>query len=225
MSCSVLIVTTNPADLAAHERAFIEAGFFVTAASSFEEARRRVDAYMPDVLVAALRLGDFNGLHLATVTRMSKTRPTTVVMGEVDTDSEADAIATGSHFLVRPAAAELVGLVRRMRKTPAPVRRSRRVRVEGQIPIRVGTTTGRLMDVSPEGLRLTLCLSHEPSDAQAMRVSVGDDVFDLRGMRRWTRPASDGMECGLLLGDRPSQAETAWQRFVVDCRLNDRPAS
>jgi DNA-binding response OmpR family regulator len=115
MSCAVLIVTTNALALAAYERAFIEAGCATAVASSFEEARHWVDACVPDVLVAALRLGEFNGLHLAVVVRMAKDDATTVVLGDRDTDAEADVVATGSHFLRRPSAAELVGLVFRLR--------------------------------------------------------------------------------------------------------------
>jgi len=40
------------------------AGYDTIAAASFEEARQVLDKNAPDLLIANLRLGEFNGLHL-----------------------------------------------------------------------------------------------------------------------------------------------------------------
>ncbi len=45
------------------------AGYTTREADSFEEARRQLGDDPPDVLVAGLRLGAFNGLHLAITAR------------------------------------------------------------------------------------------------------------------------------------------------------------
>jgi DNA-binding NtrC family response regulator len=41
-----------------------DAGYAIREAATFEEARRLLQTMPPDVLVAGLRLGAFNGLHL-----------------------------------------------------------------------------------------------------------------------------------------------------------------
>ena len=41
-----------------------EAGYGVTATADFQEAKRLLDAHGPDLLIADVRLGPFNGLHL-----------------------------------------------------------------------------------------------------------------------------------------------------------------
>jgi CheY-like chemotaxis protein len=213
MTCSVLLVTRNQADLSTYQQALQEVGFSVTAASSFEEARPRIDACAPDILVAALRLGEFNGLHLAIVTRMARASATTVILGD-PWSSEADVRATGSSYLLRPSVAELTGLVLRMSNPSAPVRRSRRILVGGGVEVVAGAATGRLLDISDEGLRLEVSSPQEHSVARMMHLSNAGAPIEVTADRVWARQTKGGTECGLRVhGDDPSR-ETAWRRTV-----------
>jgi DNA-binding NarL/FixJ family response regulator len=64
---SVLIVDVDPARLARIEREASQAGICLLAAMSFRGARVQIRRSCPDVLVAAVRLEAYNGLHLAAI--------------------------------------------------------------------------------------------------------------------------------------------------------------
>jgi CheY-like chemotaxis protein len=222
MCCSVLVVTTNAADRVRYHNAFTDAGCSVTSAESFADARRQVNASVPDVLVAALRLGDFNGLHLAIVTRMAKGKATTVVLGDAESDSEPDVVATGSHYLLRPSVAELTGLVFRLRNAEAEPRRSRRIPVLGWVPVLVDSTVGRLLNVSNEGLAVELSGPHAYPIAATMYVSLAPDLLDVAAARSWTRPTTQGTVCGLRLAGESAREESDWYDWVAQFRQSAR---
>lgn len=64
MAYRVLIANENLSDRTRLSELLTSAGYDATAAPSFEDARLLVGAHPPDLLIAQLRLGAFNGLHL-----------------------------------------------------------------------------------------------------------------------------------------------------------------
>jgi DNA-binding response OmpR family regulator len=113
-SC-VLLVATDPRELNGYERALHGAGCAVASATSFAVARKLIDQGRHDVLITALRLGDFNGLHLAIISRAKYPTTPTVVIGDPDSGVEADTAAIGAQGLVRPVSPEeLTGFVQRL---------------------------------------------------------------------------------------------------------------
>jgi PleD family two-component response regulator len=60
----VLVANENPVQLGVLTKLLASAGYDAVPASTFEEARTELDATPPDLLIAHLRLGAFNGLHL-----------------------------------------------------------------------------------------------------------------------------------------------------------------
>jgi DNA-binding response OmpR family regulator len=100
---SLLVVEPSIDELLALVATLSRAGFNVTAAQSFEEARPYLAARPPWVLVTALRLGIYNGLHL--VVRGKAVRPdmATLVMSTIpDLVLQSEADALGATFLVKP---------------------------------------------------------------------------------------------------------------------------
>jgi DNA-binding response OmpR family regulator len=100
---SLLVVEPSIDELLALVTTLSRAGFNVTAAQSFEEARPYLAARPPWVLVTALRLGIYNGLHL--VVRGKAVRPdmAALVMSQTpDLVLQAEADALGATFLVKP---------------------------------------------------------------------------------------------------------------------------
>ena len=67
--CAVLIVDVDSARLACLERHARAAGLVVSTANGFAAARREIRSSPPDVLISALPLAAYNGLHLAIVAR------------------------------------------------------------------------------------------------------------------------------------------------------------
>ena len=76
---SVLIVDSHASVLAKTIAAFAQAGYAAMGASTFQAAKRLLHNHPPDVLIADLRLGAFNGLHLAVLGRRNNPTMTTIV--------------------------------------------------------------------------------------------------------------------------------------------------
>ena len=64
MSNRVLIVDCDSAAAAATAQLLTGAGYLLDVSDSFEDAIRQVARRCPDLLVTAVRLGQFNGFHL-----------------------------------------------------------------------------------------------------------------------------------------------------------------
>src|SRR5438093_734469 len=69
-SVSVVIVNPDEATAAEHAHELYLAGYSTIAATSFPEVRELLSIYQPKALISTVRLGDYNGVHLAIVTRM-----------------------------------------------------------------------------------------------------------------------------------------------------------
>jgi DNA-binding response OmpR family regulator len=74
-----ILVVEPDADLRTRQAvALSRAGHRVTGAASFESARQALKSEAPDVLITAVRLGAFNGLHL--IMRARAAHPTLVAI-------------------------------------------------------------------------------------------------------------------------------------------------
>jgi two-component system response regulator GlrR len=64
MSYRILLVEPDSRSSAATEQALSAAGYPTVSVRDFNDATRRLAVERPDLLVTAVRLGEFNGLHL-----------------------------------------------------------------------------------------------------------------------------------------------------------------
>jgi DNA-binding response OmpR family regulator len=128
------------------------AGFTVTLADSFMGGKRLLDTLRPLVLVTEVRLGAYNGIHLAMRCRTIQPRVTVIVTSRFhDPVLEHEIEAIGATFVPKPCGAEdlLAAIYRTALRVPAadgtlePVRPPFERRRED----RRGTTSGV---VSPE---------------------------------------------------------------------------
>jgi DNA-binding response OmpR family regulator len=100
---TALIVEPVLADAVAVASTLTAHRFQVTIASTFANAKERLNVRPPEVLVADIRLGEYNGLQL--VLRAKSQRPSTaaIVTSEVhDPVLQADAEALGATFVLKP---------------------------------------------------------------------------------------------------------------------------
>lgn len=125
---SVLVVEPTLAELLPLVSTLSRAGFHVSAAQTFQQARSLLTSQQPSILVTALRLGAYNGLHL--VLRGKAIRPemaALVLSTEADVVLQAEAEAMGATFIVKPITErELLAAVGQtfFRRDPSsPVRR------------------------------------------------------------------------------------------------------
>jgi len=96
----VLVVDDSPAYLAACVGVLTDDGHEVVGVGSFEEGRRSLAHDRFDGLIADVRLGAYNGLHL--IILAPATTLTIAISAFVDDVLRRDAEQVGARFLVKP---------------------------------------------------------------------------------------------------------------------------
>jgi DNA-binding NtrC family response regulator len=113
----MLVVDDDTSLLEVLQRAFQNAGVEVVAHSTFEGARRALHDDTFDAVVTDVRLGAFNGLQLAVISRDAHPDTQVIVFSGFDDPvlrSEAERV--GATYVVKPVTTEkLLELVRRPR--------------------------------------------------------------------------------------------------------------
>ena len=102
MRATVLIVNPDAAALARQVADVQEAGFGVIGVSAFVDARALLKARRPDVLLTTLRIGAYNGIHLAMLARMMHGPVPTIITGEADVVLQGEAERAGATWLEAP---------------------------------------------------------------------------------------------------------------------------
>jgi DNA-binding response OmpR family regulator len=148
-----------------------DAGYSVVTAGSFQEARGILRDAPPDLLIADVRLGSFNGLQLVINHRV----PAIVITGYADTVLEAEARRVGAEYLVKPFNPDqLLAIVReKLGHTPsefAVPRRWARKAVAGLIA-QVDDKPARVVDVSYGGVKLEIRDGNAPPDSFQLRLA------------------------------------------------------
>jgi DNA-binding response OmpR family regulator len=115
MPYSVMVVDQHPLILARLVEPLREAGYDVVGATTFEAAKQGLANHPPHLLIAASRLGLFNGLHLIVRARMDHPEMAAIITAHAkDPVLEAEASTYGASCVVAPeTSAELLALVSR----------------------------------------------------------------------------------------------------------------
>ena len=168
------------------------AGYDVVTAGTFPEARRILRETSPDLLIADVRLGSFNGLQL--VISGPRRIPAIVITGYADAVLEAEARRGGAEYLVKPFDPEqLLSLIRhKLGSTPAPYavpRRWRRKPVTG-LTAQVGEQAAKIIDISYGGVK-----------------------FEIRPGESGTPPPSFELR---LPNEMSLQADLVWKNMLTD---------
>ena len=102
---SILIVESDGAELSRTVDAFNRRGYKATGVSTFQAAKHVLcRSPAPDVLIADVRLGRFNGLHLAVFAKRRNPKMTTIVSHEpVDSPLQSDADRLRVAFWPKPS--------------------------------------------------------------------------------------------------------------------------
>ena len=99
----ILIVDDNDAARTGLAKILERADFTVFAAATFIEGRNALTREEPDLLIADVRLGEYNGLQLALLFHAARpTGPILVVSGHDDPVIRKEAANIGATFLLKP---------------------------------------------------------------------------------------------------------------------------
>jgi hypothetical protein len=201
--------------------AFDHAGFGAVAVTSVPVARAVLERERPGALVASVRLGPFNGLHLAHVAAQLHDSLLKIVVGEADPVIEHEAEGAGAQFMTEPVEPPaLVALFGRMiGGGGSPPRRWRRVALGAGI---VATVNGRpvnVVDIGYGGLGLELS-GEDASLPQAFEVTLPAAPVTVIAEAVWQRTSGKRLRCGALVRELTAGAPSQW-RAVVDTHRAD----
>ncbi len=218
MAGRVLIVSPNIDSRNLMERWLRRAGFETECVSTFEAARPRLTATSPDVLVSAVQLGEFNGLHLAIVGRDRRPTLVAIVVGQPDTVLAREAAQHGATYLNEPATEE--GLLSRLTILLHEVGRHRRwprKHVAETVTAEWGEASARIVDLSYGGLRLEVADAgaKAPKLGSGVRVSLPDYGVSIDAALVWVERAPSGhLHCGASVDKLSPAVTTAWRQVV-----------
>ncbi|HMF98913.1 MAG TPA: response regulator [Vicinamibacterales bacterium] len=220
MSYRILLVDPSAASTAVAEHALVGAGYRAAAVSTFDQALRQIVLDCPDVLITAIRLAAFNGLHLVIRVRVEHADLPVVITGHAS-DFTADAERYGARFIPTPLdPEELLKNVAEMlagRQPLDPNSDRRWPRRPAGLLATVRNTTAHVVELSYGGIRLKMDASAAPGDPQPFDVRLPTVGMTVRAVPRWASPVDDHGEwwCGAELALHGADDARTW-RWLVD---------
>jgi DNA-binding response OmpR family regulator len=219
-----LVVSPSP-ELAGQVLAWLgRAGFTTVHVQEFLAARAALDSDPPDVLVTEVKLGAYNGLHLAIRLRTRDSKTQVILIGNADPVLEAEAERAGAAYLRTPAEEPaLLAAIGQLEPQYQATRRWPRKRVPA-LEALMDAVPVQVVDVSYEGLRFHVLEAEAAALPQAFVVSIPRHNVSCRAQRIWVSPSSgrDPTSCGAtLVGTDPADA-AAWRALVdsvPDCAM------
>jgi DNA-binding response OmpR family regulator len=152
-------VDDDPATRAGLRQLLERAGYEVLAAGTFAEGKLMLNRDAPDLIIADIRLGEYNGLQL--VVASPRPIPAIIITGYPDAVLEADARRLGAQYLCKPVSPPaLLALVRQSlalegaEAVSLRARRWERKKVTSELPVNADGEPARVLDISYGGLRL-----------------------------------------------------------------------
>jgi CheY-like chemotaxis protein len=219
MSYRILLVDPCDAHAAAAEHALVGAGYRAAAVSTFDQALRQVALDCPDVLIAAVRLAAFNGLHLVIRLRVDRAHLPVIITGHI-TDFTTDAARYGARFLQTPIdpvlLLESVAQVLAGRQPLDPNSERRWPRRPAGLPATVRDTAAHVVELSYGGLRLKMEAAAGAADPQPFDVRLPTLGMTVRAVPRWAHPVDECGEwwCGAELATAGVDAARTWRSLV-----------
>ncbi|MEO8256554.1 MAG: response regulator [Acidobacteriota bacterium] len=218
MSFRILLVEPDAALAIDIESALIGAGHRLAWVSTFEEATRQLTLECPDLLITAVRLGAFNGMHLLFRFRSDDPDVPVVVIGgpnDLTPDMRRHATRFLSPPIERAALIELVAglLLGRTPHDPQTLRRWPRKRA--QLRASIHRRDVRVVELSYGGLRLEMPAA--PADAVApIEIALPSLGMQVTALPRWSKPAEEGGTwwCGAEIALAGAEAASQWHRIV-----------
>jgi DNA-binding response OmpR family regulator len=212
----ILVVSRNYPQRDLVHRWLVSAGYQVELAADFDGARSRLDISSPDLLVADVKLGAYNGLHLAIWSRGRNLATKTLLIGEPDRVLQKEAERERAVYMTPPLTEQaFIAAVNGLLGSYNPARRSPRKRVA--LDAMVDGVLASVVDLSYEGLCLVL------KNAEALTLpaffTLHLPAYDVayRVQRVWlNRPSAVGgiLLCGASLPRLDTETAVLWKSLV-----------
>jgi CheY-like chemotaxis protein len=194
-----------------------EAGYQVTAAATYDAAKRLLALDSYDLLVTDVRLRGFNGLHLVMQSRSDYPDMAVMIVSGYDEPlMELEASRYNAEFVAKPVRpTEFLGKVAAALARVRRERRWPRKRVVGGFRVTAAGKPAAVVDVCYGGLRLEIAGgSSLPSQFDVEVAAIG---LHLQVEPVWAYPSPDNQStvCGAALASDSTPAARTW-RAIVD---------
>ena len=221
MAPLIILVNDDGQALGLLSAALSDRGYSVAAVRTFGDAKALLDSSTPDLLIADVRLGEYNGLQLAIFGREDHPDlPVIVTNATEDKIVEADAIRYGATFVADPQhnpafMVTVQGLVAARHATQRQSRHWSRRAVSSVVEVNAANVRAQILDVSYGGMRLAFAGAQEIP--QTFDITLPSADVTVKVNRVWTDdPATEGQwRCGAEL---VKPTERRWWRFVDTLR-------
>jgi DNA-binding response OmpR family regulator len=219
----ILVVDADLEALSTTESILEVAGYLATVTTSFAAAKQRMILAPPDLLIADVRLGAHNGLHLAHRARVWHQGMSAIITdGRPDPVLEEEAARIGATYMPKPLEApvlvETIGRLLANRPAEPGTEAMRQwSRKSAGVMAAFEDIPVTLADLSYGGLRLEI----PPKKADLLQRAGGrltiPSVGSIPVRVVWGRHAGEGGRswCGAeILNDAQQTKVRAWRRFV-----------
>jgi DNA-binding response OmpR family regulator len=193
---------------------FLEgSGYETVAVGTFEEATRQLRTSPPDLLIADVRLGPFNGLQL--VISSPQPIPSIIITGFADPVLEADAKRRGADYVLKPVSpSRLLELVAQKLSTQegrGTPRRWERKPVIGGLAASVEDEPARIVDISYGGVRFEIERKDENAIPALFKIQLPSAQLSVQARLVWKNLIGDQTWlCGAVL----AQSTPEWYGLV-----------
>lgn len=218
---TALIVDPRPDEVAAAASCLRDLGCQPNVVSTFEEAKTRLACTLDlSLMITAVRLREFNGVHLALRGRTLFPKARIVVTDySFDPVIEREALKLGAEYVLKPLdpsnVAALLAAYRSPR-SPGGTRRWDRKLLPPAARAAVGNHTVRVLDVSYGGVRIEVPrdIGERLPHAVEMAMPFTGLAIRLRPVWATCAAAADVCLCGAELLPMDEQSTDRWQDYV-----------
>lgn len=213
----ILILDDDEHTLAGLVELLRDREYLVTAAATYDAAKRLLTLGAFNLLIADIRLRGFNGLHLVRQSHIDHPEMALMIITGYDEPMiEVEAGRYGAEFVKKPIKpAEFVEAVSRALQGVRRQRRWPRKRIVGGFRVTADGQPAAVVDVCYGGLRLELPAGQRlPASFDVEVAGIG---LHLRVEPVWYHPSddTDAMVCGAALASDTTPAARTW-RTIVD---------
>jgi DNA-binding response OmpR family regulator len=224
MSRSVLIVDADIEALDAAVGWLKEAAYDTTAASTFLEGKAALSARVFDLLIANIRLGAYNGIHLALLAKHRSPHVRTILTHAPENGSlQSEAHRAGAQaYLCKPHARDaflsaVAATVHADENAQAVPRRWPRLTLAKTWKARIEDAQARVVDVSYGGVRVELANQEQHDFGSLLRLDTVEPALSIQIRPVWTRqsPLPGAWWFGAEVAESDPAVNDRW-RSVVD---------
>jgi DNA-binding response OmpR family regulator len=218
MSYQILVAEPDPIVASAMVQVLTDVGHRVAWVDTFGEALWVSAVGAPDMVIAALRLGAYNGLHLLLQVRTHDPNLAVIIVcADGDVTTEIGRFA--ARHVPKPIdAAVLQNVVAELLVgcTPRDPRGARIwPRKAAELAATVHDAEARVVDLSYGGLRLSL--DRPQRHRRAIEIRLPSLGVSVQAVPRWEKPSADGGSwcCGAEVALPTAAAARTWRRVVA----------